>query len=44
MPVILQLETGQMAKDGVVFYLSDNDVWLTDYVDPKYLSVKAIDI
>lgn len=37
--VILMVDTEQMAKDGIVFYLSDNDVWLTDHVPPKYLSL-----
>lgn len=37
-PVILQVNTAQMARDGVVFYLAENGVWLTDYVDAKYLS------
>lgn len=36
-PVILQVNAAQMAADGVTFYLADNDVWLTDYVDPKYI-------
>lgn len=38
-PIILQVDTALMAKDGVIFYLADNDVWLTDYVDPKYLTM-----
>ena len=25
-----------MARDGAVFYLSENGVWLCDYVAPKY--------
>lgn len=36
-PIILQVNTALMAADGVTFYLADNDVWLTDYVDSKYL-------
>lgn len=36
-PVILQVNTALMTADSVSFYLADNDVWLTDYVDPKYL-------
>ena len=23
--------------DGIVFYVSQNGVWLTDYIDPKYI-------
>lgn len=37
-PVILTIMAGQMHKDGLLFYCSDNGVWLTDYIDPKYLS------
>lgn len=36
-PAVLVLDTGRMAEDGVVFYLSENKVWLTDYVDWKYV-------
>lgn len=37
-PVILTILSGQMYKDGIVFFQSDNGVWLTDYVDVKYIS------
>lgn len=37
-PVILTIRTGEMFKDRIQFYLSDNGVWLTDYVDVKYIS------
>ena len=37
-PVILEVDAGAMAADGITFYLSDNDVWLTDCVPPKYLT------
>ncbi|KPE50515.1 RNA 2'-phosphotransferase [Chryseobacterium indologenes] len=37
-PVILTIRTGKMAEDGVLFYLSANGVWLTDFVDAKYIS------
>jgi len=36
-PIILVIESGQMAADGFMFRLSDNDVWLTDHVPPKYI-------
>ena len=36
--VILTVLSGKMYKDGIEFYLSDNGVWLTDYIDPKYVS------
>lgn len=36
-PVILKVHSGQMYKDGIMFYLSENGVWLTKNVDVKYL-------
>ncbi|GAB0154790.1 RNA 2'-phosphotransferase [Chryseobacterium sp. Alg-005] len=37
-PVILTIRTGLMFQEGIEFYLSDNGVWLTDFVDAKYIS------
>lgn len=36
-PVIYQVLAGEMAKDGYVFRLSANGVWLTEKVPVKYL-------
>ena len=36
-PKVLRVNSFRMAKDGIKFYLSENGVWLTKYVDPKYL-------
>ena len=36
-PHVLEINSEQMYKDGVKFYLSNNGVWLTDYVDNKYI-------
>jgi putative RNA 2'-phosphotransferase len=36
-PVTLLVESGRMARDGHLFYLSENGVWLTDSVPAKYL-------
>lgn len=36
-PVVLTVDTETMHKDGIKFYLSRNNVWLTDYVEPKYV-------
>ncbi|HEY9049055.1 MAG TPA: RNA 2'-phosphotransferase [Ohtaekwangia sp.] len=42
-PVLLAIAAGQMFTDGHSFFVSDNDVWLTDHVPLKYLSiVKAV--
>ena len=37
-PAILTIMSGKMYQDGISFYRSDNGVWLTDYVDVKYIS------
>jgi RNA:NAD 2''-phosphotransferase len=37
MPVVFTVQSGQMSKDGFQFYCSENGVWLTKYVPPKYL-------
>jgi putative RNA 2'-phosphotransferase len=36
--VILTVRSGDMAAAGFSFYRSENGVWLTDHVPPKYLS------
>ncbi|CAA7386313.1 RNA 2'-phosphotransferase [Chryseobacterium fistulae] len=37
-PIILTIRTSKMFEDGVLFYLSENGVWLTDYVNVQYIS------
>ncbi|NGN39654.1 RNA 2'-phosphotransferase [Mesorhizobium sp. CGMCC 1.15528] len=34
---ILAVDSSAMSNDGIVFFLSENDVWLTDHVAPRYL-------
>lgn len=36
---IFMVSTKEMEKDGIEFFISDNGVWLTHFVDPKYLQV-----
>lgn len=36
--IVLTIMTGKMHQDGILFYQSDNGVWLTDFVDLKYIS------
>lgn len=36
-PVVLTIEARMMHKEGISFYQSDNGVWLTEFVDPKYI-------
>lgn len=35
-PVVLKVYSGVMYQEGVSFYLSENGVWLTGKVEPKY--------
>lgn len=35
-PVVLKVRSGDMHRDGVLFYRSQNGVWLTKKVDVKY--------
>ena len=36
-PYVLKIDAKKMHEDGIKFYLSNNNVWLTDYVDVKYI-------
>jgi putative RNA 2'-phosphotransferase len=36
-PVVLTIRSGEMAKSGIPFFLSENGVWLTDFVDKKWI-------
>ena len=36
-PVILRIAAGAMARDGAVFRLSSNGVWLADRVPPEHI-------
>jgi len=36
-PFVFQVMAGQMFRDAFTFYLSDNGVWLTEFVPAKYL-------
>ena len=37
--IVLSVKAKQMHEDGFVFYLSRNQVWLTEYVPAKYLVI-----
>lgn len=37
-PVVLQIDAARMAANGIIFYLSANQVWLVDAVPPPYLT------
>ncbi len=36
-PVILTIRAGDMRRDGLLFYLSANGVWLTEHVPAQYI-------
>jgi len=36
-PVILVINASKMQADGLVFYFSENGVWLTESVPPEYI-------
>lgn len=36
-PVILAVDAGRMHRDGFKFFVTGNQVWLTDHVPPEYL-------
>jgi putative RNA 2'-phosphotransferase len=38
-PTILGIRSGDMHREGHVFHLSKNGVWLSDFVPPRFLSV-----
>lgn len=38
-PCVLVVNCKKMVEDGCKFYLSNNGVWLTDFVDKKYISL-----
>ena len=38
-PVILQINSLQMHNEGIDFFVSANNVWLTDHVPPEYISI-----
>lgn len=37
-PCVIVINTKKMVEDGVKFYLSNNNVWLTEFVDRKYIT------
>lgn len=37
--VLLKVDSETMYRDGCKFYISENGVWLTDYVSNKYITI-----
>lgn len=40
-PIVLTVNAGMMYADGFKFYFSENEVWLTEEVPPKYIDFKS---
>ena len=36
-PVLLKVRAQEMAREGSVFYVTANEVWLTDHVPPRFI-------
>lgn len=41
-PVVLAIDAARMARDGYEFFITGNNVWLTDHVPPQYISVATL--
>ena len=39
-PILLTIQSDDMYKEGYEFYLSENNVWLTNHVYPEYIDFK----
>ncbi|BCM93921.1 RNA 2'-phosphotransferase [Abditibacteriota bacterium] len=38
-PLVFRVDAAQMHADGIEFFVSDNGVWLCDFVAPRYLTL-----
>lgn len=43
-PIILEVDSGKMFKDGFKFFVTENGVWLTDEVPFRYVTIPNIDL
>ncbi|WP_297907400.1 RNA 2'-phosphotransferase [uncultured Parabacteroides sp.] len=41
-PIVFEVDTKTMKENGFSFYLSENGVWLTDHVPPKFLKLLTL--
>ena len=42
-PVLLRIRSKEMAADGHLFFVTENEVWLTDKVPPQYIDFPTTD-
>ncbi len=40
-PVVLKVDTASMHREGHLFWMADNGVWLTDHVPPRFFSASS---
>lgn len=38
-PIVFIVDAAKMHQDGIKFFISENGVWLTDYVAPEYITI-----
>ena len=41
-PIVFIVDAAQMYVDGLGFFISENKVWLTEYVPAKYLKIHSV--
>ena len=41
-PVLLRIRAAEMAKQGYEFFVTPNDIWLTDEVPPEFIEIDAV--
>ena len=39
-PVVLTINARRMSEDGIRFLLSHNGIWLTEFVDARYITIQ----
>jgi len=41
-PIVLEVLSGLMYSDRYEFFITESDIWLTEYVPPEYLAIPKI--
>lgn len=37
-PVILTIDAGRAAQEGIMFYHGNHNIWLADYIPPEFIT------
>lgn len=40
--VVYRINSGEMHRQGYIFYLSENGVWLTEFVPPNFIEIQKL--